>query len=100
MGPGIQTPGDMSGGGSGGGGRNGSVVDSPPDDGVGFPDGLGGPHRNGGGETRACDECRRKKIKCDGKQVRRPLSAYGVIITNGSPVRIVPYTHIVFSRFE
>jgi hypothetical protein len=63
MGAGM-TPGDGS------AGLSGSVVDSPQDDdGMGPPDGLGGPTPKRRRVTRACDECRRKKIKCDGKQV-------------------------------
>ncbi len=62
MGAGM-IPGDAS------GGLHGSAVDSPQDDGMGPPDGLGGPSPKRRRVTRACDECRRKKIKCDGKQV-------------------------------
>jgi hypothetical protein len=50
-------------------GRNESGGDSPRDDSMGPPDGLGGPTPKRRRVTRACDECRRKKIKCDGKQV-------------------------------
>ena len=53
----------------GSGGLSGSAMHSPQDDGVGPPDGLGGPPPKRRRVTRACDECRRKKIKCDGKQV-------------------------------
>lgn len=53
----------------GSGGVNGSAVDSPQDDGMGPPDEFGGPAPKRRRVTRACDECRRKKIKCDGKQV-------------------------------
>jgi len=53
----------------GGDGMAGNMADSPPDDGMGPPDGLGGPTPKRRRVTRACDECRRKKIKCDGKQV-------------------------------
>jgi len=48
--------------------NNHNMADSP-DDGMGPPDGLGGPTPKRRRVTRACDECRRKKIKCDGKQV-------------------------------
>jgi hypothetical protein len=53
----------------GGDGLAGNMADSPQDDGMGPPDGLGGPTPKRRRVTRACDECRRKKIKCDGKQV-------------------------------
>ena len=46
-----------------------TMPDSPQDDGMGPPDGLGGSAPKRRRVTRACDECRRKKIKCDGKQV-------------------------------
>ena len=44
-------------------------VDSPQDDAMSPPDGSGRPTPKRRRVTRACDECRRKKIKCDGKQV-------------------------------
>jgi Fungal Zn(2)-Cys(6) binuclear cluster domain len=46
-------------------------ADSPQDEQetMGPPDSLGGPTPKRRRVTRACDECRRKKIKCDGKQV-------------------------------
>jgi hypothetical protein len=50
-------------------GLNESLIDSPRDESMGPPDGLGGPTPKRRRVTRACDECRRKKIKCDGKQV-------------------------------
>ena len=59
----LMTPGDGS------AGLGSSAVDSPQDDGMGPPDGLGGQTPKRRRVTRACDECRRKKIKCDGKQV-------------------------------
>jgi len=62
---GVLTPGDAD----ASGGLSGSIGDSPGDDGMGPPDGLGGPAPKRRRVTRACDECRRKKIKCDGKQV-------------------------------
>jgi hypothetical protein len=65
---GMNTPG--GGGGDGSGGLSGNnIADSPQDDGMGPPDGLGGHQPKRRRVTRACDECRRKKIKCDGKQV-------------------------------
>jgi hypothetical protein len=57
------TPGD------GTGGVDGSAVQSPQDDNEGTPNASGGPAPKRRRITRACDECRRKKIKCDGKQV-------------------------------
>jgi Fungal Zn(2)-Cys(6) binuclear cluster domain len=51
-------------------------VDSPLDDGMGPGDGLGGPTPKRRRVTRACDECRRKKIKCDGKQVSQCLVSH------------------------
>ena len=60
------TPGDGS------GGLIGSMADSSQDEGMGPPDGLSGPAPKRRRVTRACDECRRKKIKCDGKQVYIP----------------------------
>ena len=48
-------------------------VDSPQDDAIGPGDALGGPTPKRRRVTRACDECRRKKIKCDGKQVSQCL---------------------------
>lgn len=65
-----------------------NIVDSPQDDGMGPPDGLGGPAPKRRRVTRACDECRRKKIKCDGKQVLSPKIAS---MTHNSRVRIVPF---------
>ena len=61
-------------------GMSASVVDSPQDDGIGPPDGLGGPSPKRRRVTRACDECRRKKIKCDGKQVSSIFSRMLLII--------------------
>jgi hypothetical protein len=67
-----------------------NMADSP-DDGMGPPDGLGGPTPKRRRVTRACDECRRKKIKCDGKQVE---SSPDDRLMN-SRVLIVPYIHTV-----
>ena len=50
-------------------GPSGSVIGSPQDDGMGRGDGLGEHAPKRRRVTRACDECRKKKIKCDGKQV-------------------------------
>jgi hypothetical protein len=36
--------------------------------------------------TRACDECRRKKIKCDGKQPCTHCTVYSYGKINGSPI--------------
>jgi len=73
---GVLTPGDAS------GGLSGSIPDSPGDDGMGPPDGLGGPAPKRRRVTRACDECRRKKIKCDGKQVYTSISiCLGSVLT-------------------
>jgi hypothetical protein len=76
---GMNTPGDGSGGLSGN-----NTADSPQDDGMGPPDGLGGHQPKRRRVTRACDECRRKKIKCDGKQVYPLIS-----ITHTSHVHTV-----------
>lgn len=75
----------------GGGGMGSNMADSPQDDGMGPPDGLGGPTPKRRRVTRACDECRRKKIKCDGKQV----FALTKSITHRSPVPIVLSIHTV-----
>lgn len=53
---------------------SGNMAESPQDDGMAH-DGLGGPATKRRRVTRACDECRRKKIKCDGKQVRSTPSS-------------------------
>ena len=39
--------------------------------------------------TRACDECRRKKIKCDGKQpcTHCTVYSYGMLVTDISELR-------------
>lgn len=89
---GMNTPGTSGGGGGdGSGGLSGNMADSPPDDGMGPPDGLGGHQPKRRRVTRACDECRRKKIKCDGKQVCLFNS-----ITHTSLVHIVPCIPIVY----
>ena len=65
-------------------GLNSGTVDSPQDDGMGLPDGLGERTAKRRRVTRACDECRRKKIKCNGKQVspqRRELLIYLAMYT-------------------
>ena len=86
MGGAGMTPGDGS------AGLSGSAMDSPQDDGMGPPDGLGGPTPKRRRVTRACDECRRKKIKCDGKQVCSTFLASNV---DRSHARIVPYIRTV-----
>ncbi|PVH97558.1 hypothetical protein DM02DRAFT_616434 [Periconia macrospinosa] len=45
--------------------------------------------------TRACDECRRKKIKCDGKQpcTHCTVYSYGMLFSiSTSPMRLA-YSH-------
>lgn len=41
--------------------------------------------------TRACDECRRKKIKCDGKQPCTHCSVYSYGNTAKLPISILPF---------
>jgi len=50
--------------------------------------------------TRACDECRRKKIKCDGKQVNRASRLLVVISDRFSPVRIARCIAMVYASSE
>lgn len=45
--------------------------------------------------TRACDECRRKKIKCDGKQPCTHCTVYSYGMTTFSPI----VSMITLSRF-
>lgn len=46
-----------------------SAAESPQNESLGPPNTSGGPPTKRRRITRACDECRKKKIKCDGKQV-------------------------------
>ena len=75
-------------------GASGVNAESPQDDTTGPHDTLGGPTPKRRRVTRACDECRRKKIKCDGKQVFL-LHAFRF---NYSHVHIVQHIHIVCSE--
>ena len=52
--------------------------------------------------TRACDECRRKKIKCDGKQVNCTTRLLEEVSDRFSPVRTARCIVMVYtsSRFD
>ena len=75
-------------------GLSGNMAESPQDDGM-THDGLGSPATKRRRVTRACDECRRKKIKCDGKQVRSPSLPLLLNDADHSHVHIVRYIHTV-----
>lgn len=83
-----------------GGGPSGH--DWPAHGGAASPAGSESEHESGGADaqslpiqkrrrvTRACDECRRKKIKCDGKQPCTHCSVYSY----GMPLRSREMTRI------
>jgi hypothetical protein len=80
------TPGDAA------AGPSGSAIGSPQNDGMGRRDDLGGHAPKRRRVTRACDECRKKKIKCDGKQVSPHLKHF---FNSVSLVHIVQYIYTV-----
>ncbi|KAM5353808.1 hypothetical protein ACJ41O_000458 [Fusarium nematophilum] len=55
------------------------------EDGIGQPDAPSQPIQKRRRVTRACDECRRKKIKCDGKQPCTHCSVYSYECTYDKP---------------
>lgn len=69
----------------GSGGSAQSVVDVKTEIGDAAGDGASAPMQKRRRVTRACDECRRKKIKCDGKQPCTHCSVYTYECTYDKP---------------
>ncbi|KAK9450788.1 fungal-specific transcription factor domain-containing protein [Limtongia smithiae] len=74
---------------AGGGGKNFAKADVPSHDDEGDDDDAPGssntPIQKRRRVTRACDECRRKKIKCDGKQPCTHCTVYSYECTYDQP---------------